>query len=87
MNLWKPVAIVSSSALAVLLACGGGAVAVRPAAADQPHMESARDHIQAAHGELEHAEANKGGHRERAIALLDQALGEVNAGIEFARGH
>jgi inosine/xanthosine triphosphate pyrophosphatase family protein len=50
-------------------------------------MEAAREHIQAAHGELEHAEPNKGGHRERAIALLDQALGEVNAGIEFARSH
>jgi hypothetical protein len=60
---------------------------VRPAGADQPRMEAAREHIQAAHGELEHAEPNKGGHRERAIALLDQALGEVNAGIEFARSH
>jgi len=32
-------------------------------------------------------EPNKGGHRERAIELVDQAINEVNAGIEFARSH
>jgi len=87
MNFWKPVAIVSSSGLAILLACGGGEVVVRPAGADQPRMEAAREHLQHARGELDRAEPNKGGHRERAIELVDQAIGEVNAGIEFARTH
>jgi hypothetical protein len=87
MNIWKPIAIVSSGALAVILACGGGEVVVRPAGADQPHMQAAREHLQQARGALDRAEPNKGGHRERAIELVDQAINEVNAGIEFARTH
>jgi hypothetical protein len=27
---------------------------------------------------------NKGGHRERALGLIDQAIGEVQAGMNFA---
>ena len=87
MNLWKPVAVVSSSALVVLLACGGGTVVVHEAAADQPHMEAARDHLAAARVELDRSLPNKGGHRERAMVLVDQAAAEINAGIEFARTH
>jgi hypothetical protein len=87
MNIWKPIAIASSSVLAVLLACGGGEVIVRRAGADQPNMQAAREQLQGARGSLERAEPNKGGHRERAIELVDQAINEVNAGIEFARTH
>jgi hypothetical protein len=29
---------------------------------------------------------NKGGHRERGVALIDQAIGEVRAGFAFAGG-
>ena len=32
------------------------------------------------------ATPNKGGHRERAMGLIDQAIGEVRAGIAFAGG-
>jgi hypothetical protein len=46
-----------------------------------------RDHLQNARAALEHAEPNKGGHRERAIGLVDQAIVQVNEGIEFARAH
>ncbi|HXN34271.1 MAG TPA: hypothetical protein VN894_20560 [Polyangiaceae bacterium] len=87
MNIWKLVAIVSSSLLAVLIACGGAQVAERSAAADQPYMIAARGHLQQARSSLEHAEPNKGGHRERAIELVDQAIAQVNEGIEFARTH
>jgi hypothetical protein len=87
MNIWKPIAIVSSAALAALVACGGGGVAIRSAGADQPHMQVARDHLQQARASLDRAEANKGGHRERAIELVDQALAQVNEGIEYARTH
>jgi hypothetical protein len=87
MSLCKVIAIASSTALAVLLACGGGAVVVRPAAAGQPNMEAAREHLQSARSFLERAEPNKGGHRERAIELVDRAIGQVNEGIEFARAH
>ena len=37
--------------------------------------------------ELEAANSDKGGHRAKAIGLVDEAIGEVQAGIEFARTH
>jgi len=53
----------------------------------QPHMQAALDHLQSARSELNAAEANKGGHRERAIRLVDDAIDQVQRGIEFARNH
>ncbi|HUJ14864.1 MAG TPA: hypothetical protein VL284_13850 [Thermoanaerobaculia bacterium] len=53
----------------------------------QPHMQSALDHLRSARSELTAAEANKGGHRERAIHLIDDAIDQVQRGIEFARNH
>jgi hypothetical protein len=40
--------------------------------------------LQSARGELAAALPNKGGHRERGLALIDQAIAEVRAGIAFA---
>jgi hypothetical protein len=45
----------------------------------QPDMGASIALLQSAHGELQ-------GHRERAIGLIDQAIGEVRAGIAFAGG-
>jgi hypothetical protein len=50
-------------------------------------MDAALALLQNARGELAQAEPNKGGHRERGLALIDQAIGEVRAGIAFAAGH
>lgn len=50
----------------------------------QPHMTAALDELQAARSELNAAAADKGGHRERAIALIDDAIGQVQAGINYA---
>ena len=36
--------------------------------------------------ELAAATPNKGGHREKAMGLIDQAIGEIRAGIAFAGG-
>jgi len=52
----------------------------------QPHMDAALALLQNARTELAAAEPNKGGHRERGLALIDQAIGEVRAGIAFAAG-
>jgi hypothetical protein len=87
MRIWKGIAIVSSGALVVLLACGGGEAVVRPAAAGQPNMEAAREHLQSARALLDRAEPNKGGHRERAIELVDRAIAQVSEGIDFSRAH
>ena len=52
----------------------------------QPHMVASIAMLQSARGELVAATPNKGGHRERAITLIDQAISEVRAGIAFAGG-
>ena len=52
----------------------------------QPHMSESLALLQSARGELQAATPNKGGHRERALGLIDQAIGEVRAGIAFAGG-
>ena len=52
----------------------------------QPHMNESIALLQSARGELAAATPNKGGHRERALGLIDQAIAEVRAGIAFAGG-
>jgi hypothetical protein len=59
---------------------GGGA-----AMAYQGHMEAALGDLQAAQEQLSVAKADKGGHRENAINLISQAIGEVKAGIAYAQ--
>jgi hypothetical protein len=51
----------------------------------EPHMEAALRHLQAARVELERAVPNKGGHRERAIDLVDRAIVQVNEGMNYRR--
>ena len=53
----------------------------------QPRMEAALALLQNARDELEAAVPNKGGHRERAIELVDRAIGQVREGIVFAATH
>jgi hypothetical protein len=62
----------------------GAVIGASAAIAAQPHMSSALGSLQAAHAELVRADANKGGHRERAIGLVDQAIAETKAGIAYA---
>jgi len=57
---------------------GGGA---------QPNMRAALEHLRAARAELTHATPRKGGHRGRAIALVDRAIEQVQRGIEFDATH
>jgi len=52
----------------------------------QPHMAETIGLLQSARSELATATPNKGGHRERALGLIDQAISEVRAGIAFAGG-
>ena len=50
-------------------------------------MEATIALLQNARSELNAATSNKGGHREQALALIDQAIAEVRAGINFAATH
>jgi hypothetical protein len=55
------------------------------ALADQPHMDAALSHLEAAKAELEQAESNKGGWRVAALAAVENAIREIHNGKRFAR--
>jgi hypothetical protein len=57
-------------------------VLIENAQAGQPHMVNALDNLRSARHQLEVAESDKGGHRVKAISIIDDAIGEVKAGIE-----
>ena len=57
------------------------------ASGGQPHMHDALDHLKEARADLEAAVSDKGGHRVKAIALVDQAIEETRHGMEFAATH
>jgi hypothetical protein len=71
------------------LAVAGGLMAMTfsflgagTAYAIQEHMFNARDHLNGALNELQQALPDKGGHRVNAIHLVNQAIDEVNQGIQ-----
>lgn len=69
-----------AGALIALLSFGAGAFA-------QSHfgdMDGAENSLQRAVSQLEHARDIFGGHRENAIGLANQAIGEIEAGKQFA---
>jgi hypothetical protein len=53
----------------------------------EPHMSAAMGHLQQAKNELEKATATKGGHRENALRLVDQAMAEVQQGEVYDIRH
>ena len=57
------------------------------ASADQPHMQAALEHLRAAKVQLDVADADKGGHRVKALRLVNDAIAQVERGIEFDRRH
>ena len=82
-NPWKVSSVILAGALATSLAVS----ATRPAHADQPHMQSAKAHLEAAVAELNAALPDKGGHRDVALQRAGEALAQTQAGIEYARTH
>jgi hypothetical protein len=70
-------------AFAVFFAAIGAATAL----AAQTYMLNARADLNSAISQLNRADSNKGGHRKNAINLVNQAIGEINAGIAYANAH
>jgi len=60
-------------------------IAVGAAWAAQPHMSAAMDALRTARQELVASTPNKGGHREKAIQLVNQAIEETRLGMASAR--
>jgi hypothetical protein len=88
MSLWKPLALVSTSAFVLLIgyqaASAHAASPTGTTVAGQPNMEAALGHLQAARASLQAAEHNKGGWRAAALASTDNAIVETKRGIAFA---
>ena len=72
-------AVLPTIMLAVLVACAV------PSYADQPKMQAALEALQIARRELAQASADKGGHRAKAMELVEQAITQVEKGIAFDR--
>jgi hypothetical protein len=76
-----------SSARALLLGAAiSASMGIGYAIGAQPHMAESITFLQSARGELAAATPNKGGHREPALGLIDQAISEVRAGMAYAGG-
>jgi hypothetical protein len=74
--------------LVLTLIALAGAASLNLAFADrQPAMRAALNNLRQARHLLEKAQPDKGGHRDKALELTDQAIKEVETGIAFANGH
>ena len=73
----------------LLIAAAAPALALTstPSLAYQGNMENALSALESALQSLQAATPNQGGHRERAMRLIEHAMGEVQAGIDFAYQH
>jgi hypothetical protein len=56
-----------------------------PAQANQPNMKAALASLNEAKQSLEKASSGKGGHRVKAIELIDEAIEQVKKGIKAGR--
>jgi hypothetical protein len=70
--------LIVAAGAALLLGVGFTAGSV---VAAQPHMINALHALQNAQAQLQEASADKGGHRVTAMRLINEAIGEVQAGI------
>ena len=72
----------------VITAAGFSLAGAGVAYAIQPHMISARDHLNQSLSDLQNADSgDSGGHREQAIEMVRVAIDEVNQGIDYAELH
>jgi hypothetical protein len=68
-------------ALACAIALGGWTSAARSARPEKPVLQAALTHLQKAKRKLSDAMPDAGGHRQKAIELTEQAIGEVKKAI------
>ncbi|HTX60414.1 MAG TPA: hypothetical protein VMH02_12170 [Verrucomicrobiae bacterium] len=68
--------------MALVVALLVGATTGWALATQQQHMYNALQSLKTAYSELNKASSNKGGHRAKAMNLIDQAINEVNLGIQ-----
>lgn len=73
--------------MVLLVAIGLVYAQTRHMAIHEPHMSAAYGHLEQARAELEKATPNKGGHRERAMQAIDQAMQQIEEGEQYYQQH
>jgi hypothetical protein len=68
----------------VLLIMAVSALSLGTLRAEQPHMRRALEHLRAARAELQRAEHNKAGWRQKALSEVDRAIVATENGIKAA---
>jgi hypothetical protein len=84
MSPWKASTVALTLALGIIV---GGSIIPTAVAGEQPHMQSAREHLKAAKRALESASHDHGGHRAKALKATEHAIHEVEEGIAWAEKH
>ena len=79
----QAMAALVAGAMAIGMGVGFGVSQAQP---PQPHMQNALASLQAAASELQLASHDKGGHRARALALTNDAITQVQAGMAVGAG-
>ena len=81
-------AVLTAALLSLVLGASFAVFAApSPTPENQPEMTSALEHLREAKKALESASHDKGGHRAKAVNLVNQAMAEVNAGIQYDNTH
>jgi predicted phage gp36 major capsid-like protein len=76
--------VLSAFALSITLATGFVAGKV---SAEQPQMSAALTSLRDAKQHLQNATADKGGHRNKALDLVNKAINQVELGMRYDRRH
>jgi len=76
-----------ATSLMVATVAGGAGLFAGYSVAAQPQMQSALSHLEAAEKDLQQATHDKGGHRDRALDLVQRAENQVREGIRYDNKH
>ncbi len=81
------IALLGLAGISIPAVLHGQPLPVRHSDEQQPHMKAALEALRSAKHHLDEAEADKAGHRKKAIELVESAISETQAGIAAGAGH
>ena len=81
------IALLGLAGISIPAVLRGESTSVRHTDGQQPHMQAALEALRNAKKHLEEAEADKAGHRVKAIEHVNAAITETEAGIAAGAGH
>jgi len=81
------IALLGLAGMSIPAVLHGESASLRHTSGQQPHMQAALEALRNAKKHLEEAEADKGGHRVKALDHVNAAITETEAGIAAGAGH